>query len=124
MAERLEGLLDEPRPGRAASIGVEQVEVIVVATLEETPKNATHWSRASMAKRSGLSTTTMGRIWQAFELMAHRVDSFTLSHDPLFVERLGRRMESRPQAVHLDQTAEQILESIGRPLTRISGAAH
>jgi hypothetical protein len=84
--------------------------VIVVATLEETPENAPHWSRASMAQRSGLSKTTIGRIWQVFELKPHRVDSFKLSHDPLFVERLGRRMESRPQALHLNQTAEQILE--------------
>jgi hypothetical protein len=60
----------------------------VVATLEETPKNATHWSRASMAKRSGLSMTTIGRIWKAFELKPHRVDGFKLSTDPLFVEKV------------------------------------
>ena len=74
VAERLDGLLDEPRPGRPPSISVEAVEAIVVATLEETPKNATHWSRASMAKRSGLSKTTIGPIWKAFELKPHRVD--------------------------------------------------
>src|SRR5665647_786233 len=86
VVERLDGLLDEPRPGRPATISVEQVEAIVVATLEETPQNATHWSRASMAKRSGLSRTTIGRIWKTFELKPHRVDGFKLSSDPLFVE--------------------------------------
>ena len=85
---RLEGLVDDPRPGRPASISAERVEDVVVATLESVPKNATHWSRATMAQRSGLSKSSIGRIWRAFELKPHRADSFKLSNDPLFVDKV------------------------------------
>ena len=88
VGDRLDGLVDEPRPGRPPLISVEQVEAVVVATLEQTPKNATHWSRASMARKSGLSKSTIGRIWRTFELKPHRADTFKLSTDPLFVEKV------------------------------------
>ena len=85
---RLDGLADDPRPGRPPSVTAAQVEDVVVATLESTPENATHWSRAKMAKRSGLSPSTIGRIWKAFELKPHRAEGLELSNDPLFVDKV------------------------------------
>src|SRR5262245_21125775 len=88
LARRLEGLVDEDRPGAPRKITDEQVEDVVVATLESTPKDATHWSRASMAKRTGLSKSTVGRIWKAFRLKPHLSETFKLSTDPLFIEKV------------------------------------
>lgn len=88
VADRLGGLCDEPRPGRPPSVTAEQVEDVIVATLESTPPNATHWSRAKMAERSRLSKSTIGRIWKAFDLKPHRAETFKLSTDPLFVDKV------------------------------------
>jgi transposase len=85
---RLDGLLDEPRVGGPRSISDEQIEAVIVATLERSPKDATHWSRASMASETGLSRSTIGRIWREFRLKPHLVDTFKLSTDPQFIEKV------------------------------------
>ena len=86
--QRLDGLLDEPRPGRPRTITDEQVEEVVVRTLETTPKDATHWSTRSMAREVGLSQSAVLRIWKAFGLQPHRQDTWKLSKDPQFIEKV------------------------------------
>jgi len=84
----LAGLLDEPRSGAPRKVSDEQVEEVVVRTLETTPRNATHWSTRAMAEVSGLSDTTVLRIWHAFGLQPHRSETFKLSNDPQLVEKV------------------------------------
>jgi len=86
--DRLDGLLDEPRPGRPRTISDAQVEEVIVKTLETTPKDATHWSTRSMAQEVGLTQTAVSRIWRAFGLQPHRQDAWKLSRDPQFIEKI------------------------------------
>jgi transposase len=88
LERRLDGLWDEPRPGAPRTISDEDVERVVVKTLEETPLNATHWSTRSMAAATGMSQTAVSRIWRAFGLKPHRVENFKLSPDPQFIEKV------------------------------------
>lgn len=85
---RLDGVLDEPRPGAPRRITDEAVERVMRLTLETMPRDATHWSTRAMARRSGLSQTAVSRIWRAFGLRPHRVKTFKLSKDPLFIEKV------------------------------------
>ena len=88
IAEGVSGLGDEPRPGAPREIGDEKIEQVVRCTLEKTPKGATHWSSRMLAARTGLSQSTISRIWRAFGLKPHRSESFHLSSDPLLVEKV------------------------------------
>jgi transposase len=86
--DRLDGLVDEPRPGKPRTISDAQVEEVIVKTLESTPRDATHWSTRSMASEVGLSQTAVSRIWRAFGLQPHRQESWKLSKDPQFVAKV------------------------------------
>jgi len=85
---RLDGLVDEPRPGRPRTVTDAQVEEVVVRTLETTPKDATHWSTRSMAREVGLTQSAVLRIWKAFGLQPHRQDTWKLSKDPQFIAKV------------------------------------
>jgi transposase len=88
LEHRLDGLTDEPRPGRPRTISDEQVEEVVIKTLETTPKDATHWSTRSLAKEVGLTQSAVQRIWRAFGLQPHRRETWKLSKDPLFIDKV------------------------------------
>lgn len=88
LKDRIEGLLDETRPGRPRTIDDDQVAAVIERTLRSTPRDATHWSIRSMATETGFSHTTIRRIWNAFGLQPHRSETFKLSSDPLFVDKV------------------------------------
>ena len=109
---RLEGLYDEPRSGAPRKIGDEQVAAVIARTLEETPPGATHWSLRSMARASGYAPSTIHRIWQAFGLQPHRSETFKLSADPLFVEKVrdivGLYLDPRALVLCVDEKSQAL----------------
>src|SRR3954453_14666175 len=117
--QRLDGLLDEPRPGRPRTISDEQVDEVIVKTLETTPKDATHWSTRSMAKEVGLTQNAVLRIWHAFGLQPHRQDTFKLSSDPQFVEKVhdivGLYLNPPERAVVLCVDEKSQIQALDRP---------
>lgn len=133
VAERVAGLFDEPRPGAPRTISDQQIEDIVVRTLETTPRGATHWSTHAMARASGLSAMTISRIWRAFGLQPHRSETFKLSPDPLLIEKVRDIVglylnppthavvlcvDVKPQIQALDRTAPLLPLQPGQPERR------
>lgn len=115
---RLDGLSDDPRPGVPRTITDDQVEAVIVKTLEEKPKDATHWSTRAMAAEVGLSQTTIRRIWHAFGLQPHRTESFKLSTDPLFIEKVrdvvGLYLDPPERAVVLCVDEKSQIQALNR----------
>jgi transposase len=117
LARRLDGLVDEPRPGAPRTISDEDVEAVVVRTLEGKPPDATHWSTRDLAKQAGISPSSVGRIWHAFGLKPWLTDTFKLSEDPQFVDKVrdvvGLYMNPPEHAVVMcvdDETSIQALD--------------
>ena len=115
---RLDGLSDDPRPGAPRKISDDQVEAVIVKTLEEKPTDATHWSTRSMARQVGMSQTTIGRIWRAFGLQPHRAESFKLSTDPFFIEKVrdvvGLYLDPPERAVVLCVDEKSQIQALNR----------
>lgn len=88
LEQRLDGLLDEPRPGAPRKLDDARIEELIATTLNERPREATHWSTRLLARKLGMSQTTVSRAWRAFGLQPHRVETFKLSTDPLFIEKV------------------------------------
>lgn len=133
VTQRVAGLFDEPRPGAPRTIGDEQIEAVVVRTLESTPPGATHWSTRDMARATGLSAMTISRIWRAFGLQPHRSENFKLSPDPLLIEKVRDIVglyltppahavvfcvDVKPQIQALDRTAPLLPLQPGQPERR------
>ena len=117
-AERLDGLVDEPRPGRPRTITDAQVEEVIVRTLETTPRDATHWSTRSLATELGLSQSAVARIWRAFGLQPHRQQTWKLSRDPQFVAKVrdvvGLYLDPPERAVVLCVDVKSQIQALDR----------
>lgn len=115
---RLDGLLDEPRPGAPRKVSDADVERALTMTLESTPKDATHWSTRSLAREAGLSRSTVGRIWRAFALQPHRSETFKLSKDPLFIDKVrdivGLYMDPPDRALVLCVDEKSQIQALNR----------
>lgn len=113
-----DGLIDAQRPGAPRTVSDDDVETVITKTLESTPRNATHWSTRKMAKESGLSTSTISRIWRAFGLKPHRVETFKLSKDPRFIEKVrdivGLYMSPPERAVVLCVDEKSQIQALDR----------
>jgi len=118
VGDRLDGLVDEPRPGRPRTIGDAQVEEVIVRTLETTPKDATHWSTRSLAAELGLSQSAVSRIWRAFGLQPHRSETWKLSRDPRFVAKVrdvvGLYLDPPERAVVLCVDCKSQIQALDR----------
>lgn len=118
LENRLDGLMDEPRPGAPRKISDAKVEDVVARTLEAKPKTATHWSTRGMAKATGLSQSTVSRIWRAFSLQPHRTETFKLSTDPLFIEKvrdvIGLYMSPPDNAIVLSVDEKSQVQALDR----------
>jgi transposase len=133
LERRLDGLLDEPRPGAPRRIQDRDIERVLRTTLESTPRDATHWSVRTLAEQTGMSRTTIHRIWRTFSLQPHRSETFKLSRDPLFVEKvrdivglylappdkaLVLCVDEKSQIQALDRTQPLLPMAIGQPERR------
>ena len=118
VAKRLNGLFDEDRPGHPRTITDDKVEKVIIKTLEEKPANATQWSTRSMAKAMGMSQTSISLIWRAFGLQPHRAESFKLSTDPLFLDKLydivGLYLDPPERAVVLCVDEKSQIQALNR----------
>jgi transposase len=118
LQDGVEGLFDERRPGTPRKIGDDVIERVVVETLERQPEGATHWSTRMMAKKLGLSQSAISRIWRAFGLKPHRASAYTLSRDPLFVEKVrdvvGLYMSPPDRALVLSVDEKSQIQALNR----------